>query len=129
MIGIWHSYTDVFLYVAGIAMLATFGLPLLLVPQHWARLFRWEVPQPKNFVLFLSRSLGIIISLMAVFAFRVTNSPEAEPFFFDLMLGLFVGMIALHVYGAIRKIQPITETIEILLWVFLLLITLCFYPI
>lgn len=129
MIGIWHSYTDVFLYVAGIAMLATFGLPLLLVPQYWARFFRWEMPQPNTFVLFLSRSLGIIISLMAVFAFRATNSPEAKPFFFDLMLGLFVGMIALHVYGAIRKVQPITETAEILLWVALFVITLCFYPV
>ena len=45
------------------------------------------------------------------------------------MLWIFVGMILLHVYGAIRKTQPITETIEIGLWVVLSLVTLCFYPI
>lgn len=128
MIGVWQSYSDVYLYVAGVAMLATFGIPLLVVPLRWARAFRWEVPQPENLVVFLGRSLGIIISLLAVFAFKVTSYPAAKPFFFDLMLWLFVAMIALHIYGAIRKTQPITETVEILLWVVLFLITLCFYP-
>ncbi len=109
-------------------MLATFGLPLLVVPLSWARFLRWQVPQPDDIVVFLGRSLGIIISILAVFAFKVTSTPAAKPFFFDLMLWLFVAMIALHAYGAIRKTQPITETVEILLWVALFLITLCFYP-
>jgi hypothetical protein len=128
MIGIWQSYSDVYLYIAGVAMLATFGLPLLLIPLRWARFFRWEVAQPENLVVFLGRSLGIIIALLAIFAFKVTASPAVKPFFFDLMLWLFAAMLALHAYGAIRKTQPMTETIEISLWVFLFLITLCFYP-
>ena len=128
MIGIWQSFSDVYLYVIGVAMLATFGIPLLIVPLRWARVFRWEVPQPENLVVFLGRSLGIFISLMAVFAFKVTYSPAAKPFFFVLMLWLIVAMIVLHAYGAIRKTQPITETVEIVLWVILFLITLCFYP-
>jgi len=37
-------------------------------------------------------------------------------------------MGALHAYGAIKKIQPVTETVEIILWVVLFLVTLCFYP-
>jgi hypothetical protein len=129
MIGIWQSYSDAYLYVAGVAMLATFGLPLIVVPLRWARAFRWEVPQPENLVVFLGRSLGVIISLFAVFAFKVTTTPAAKPFFFDLMLWLFVAMLTLHIYGALKKTQPITETIEILLWVVLLLVTLCFYPV
>ena len=128
MIGIWQSYSNVYLVVAGVAMLATFGVPLLVVPLRWARFLRWEVPQPENLVVFLGRSLGILISLLAIFAFKVTGSPAAKPFFFDLMLWLFVAMIALHGYGALRKTQPVTETVEILLWVVLFLITLCFYP-
>ncbi|MEW6717146.1 MAG: hypothetical protein AB1345_06565 [Chloroflexota bacterium] len=129
MIGIWQSYSDVYLFVAGVAMLATFGLPLLIAPLRWARAFRWEVPQPENLVVFLARSLGIFVLLLAVFAFKVTAYPAAKPFFFDLILWLFVAMIALHAYGAIRKTQPVTETVEILLWVALFLITLCFYPV
>jgi hypothetical protein len=128
MIGLWQSYSDVYLIVAGVAMLAAFGLPLLLVPIRWARAFRWEVPQPRNLVVFLGRSMGIMISLLAIFAFKVTGIPAAKPFFFDLMLWLFVAMIALHVYGALRRTQPVTETLEILLWIVLFLITLGFYP-
>jgi hypothetical protein len=128
MIGILQTYSNVYLYVAGAAMLATFGIPLLVVPIRWARAFRWEVSQPEHLVVFLGRSLGIFISLIAVFAFKVAGSPAVKPFFFDLMLWLFVSMIALHIYGAVRKTQPITETIEIFLWVVLFLITLCFYP-
>ncbi len=128
MIGIWQSYSDVYLYTAGAAMLLAFGIPLLVVPLRWAQLFRWQVPQPENLVVFLGRSMGIIISLIAIFAFRAAVSPQAQPFFFDLMLWTFAAMLVLHVYGAIRKTQPITETIEIGLWVILFLVTLCFYP-
>jgi hypothetical protein len=128
MIGIWKSYSDAYLIIVGVVTLATFGLPLVLVPMSWARVFRWEVPQPRNLVVFLGRSLGVFISIVAIFAFKVALTPTAKPFFFDLMLWIFGGMLLLHGYGAIRKTQPITETLEILLWVVLSLITLCFYP-
>lgn len=128
MIGIWQSYSDIYLYVAGAAMLVAFGIPLLFVPLRWARAFRWEAPQPKNLAEFLGRSLGIFIALLAVFAFKAAASPAAKPFFFDLMLWVLAAMAALHIYGAIRKTQPITETVEIVLWVVMFLVTLCFYP-
>jgi hypothetical protein len=128
MIGILQSYSDVFLYVIGVAILAIYGIPLTLVPLHWARVFRWEVPQSVNLVVFLGRSLGIFISLIAIFAIKVTSTPAAKPFFFDLMLWLIAAMTILHIFGAIRKTQPITETVEIGLWVVLFIITLCFYP-
>jgi hypothetical protein len=129
MIGIWSSYSNVYLIVAGVAMLLLFGLPLTLVPMSWARVFRWEVPKPENLVVFLGRSLGVFITIMAIFTFKATQTPEAKPFFFDLMLWIFVGMILLHAYGAIRKTIPITETVEILMWLILSLITLGFYPV
>ena len=128
MIGLWKSYSDAYLIIVGVVTLATFGLPLVLVPIRWARVFRWEVPQPRNLVVFLGRSLGVFISIVAIFAFKVALTPTAKPFIFDLMLWIFGGMILLHGYGAIRKTQPITETLEILLWVVLSLITVCFYP-
>ena len=128
MIGIWNSYADIYLIVAGVAMLLFFGLPLILVPMRWARLFRWDVSQPGDLVIFLGRSVGVFISVIALYAFKVSQTPAAMPFFYELMLWTFVGMLLLHVYGAIRKTQPITETIEIGLWVILSLVTLCFYP-
>jgi hypothetical protein len=128
MIGIWKSYADNYLIIAGIAMLLAFGLPLIFTPAGWARLFRWEFPQSHQLVVFLERSMGIVITIIAIFAFRVIQTPAAKPFFFDLMLWIFGGMILLHVYGAIRKIQPIPETLEIFLWIALSVVTLCFYP-
>ncbi len=128
MIGLWAAYSNIFLVVAGVAMIATFGLPLILAPLSWARLFRWEVPEKQELVVFLGRSVGVFISIMAVFAFKVTQVPEAKPLFFDLMLWIFAGMILLHVFGAIRRTQPVTETIEIGLWVILSVVTLFFYP-
>jgi Ni,Fe-hydrogenase I cytochrome b subunit len=128
MIGIWKSYSDVYLYITGVVTLITFGIPLMVVPMSWARVFRWEVPKPENLVVFFGRTLGIFLSVIAVFAFKAAGSPATKPFYFELMLWLFVTMLVLHVYGAIRKTQPITETLEILLWIILILATLCFYP-
>jgi hypothetical protein len=128
MIGIWQSYSDIYLYLVGVAMFVAFGIPLTIVPLRWARVFRWEVPKPENLAVFLGRSLGVFISLIAIFAFKVTGEPAAKPFFFDLMLWLIAAMTILHVYGAIRKTQPSTETAEIILWVVLFFFTLCFYP-
>ena len=129
MLGIWHDYAAIYLIVAGVAMLAAFGIPLVVAPMRWARFLHWEIPPPSQLVTFLGRSLGLFICVIAVYAFRAAAVPQAMPFFFELMLLLFVGMIALHAYGAITKAQPITETIEIALWVALLLVTVAFFPI
>lgn len=32
MIGIWSTYTNIFLYIVGIAMLLAYGLPLTFAP-------------------------------------------------------------------------------------------------
>ena len=129
MIGIWQSYSDAYLIVASSSMLVFYSLPLLLVPLRWARLFRWEIPQPASLTVVLARSLGLFLSVLALFAFKAIASPAAKPFYFDFLIWLLAGMAAIHIYGAVRKTQPMAETIEILLWVVLLLLTLCFYPI
>ena len=90
--------------------------------------FPMAISQPENLVVFFGRSLGMLCSLLAIFAIIVVNSPEAKPFYFNLLLSVLGGMGVLHVYGAITKTQPITETIEIFLWIILFTLTLCFYP-
>ena len=129
MVGLWKSYSDVFLIIVGVVTLLSFGLPLTFAPLRWARLFRWEVPQSQALVTFLGRSLGVLISIISIMGILVIRTPVAMPFFFDLLFWIFAGMILLHVYGAIRRVQPFTETLEILLWVLLIFITLGFYPV
>ncbi len=127
MIGIWQSYANVYLIVAGVAMLLPFGLPLLVAPMAWAKLLRWETT-PVQLASFLGRSVGLFISVIAIYAFIAAATPQAQPFFFQLMLLLVAGNLGLHVFGAIKKWQPITETIEIGVWALLFLVTLAFYP-
>lgn len=129
VIGIWQAFAGTYLAVAGVAMLASFGVPLLVAPMAWARLFCWEVPQPQQLVTFLGRSLGAFICVLGAFALKVAGTPQAQPNFFELMIWILVVMTALHVHGAIRKAQPTTETVEIGLWLVLLLLTLAFYPV
>lgn len=128
MIGIWKSYLHIYLYVVAVATLVGYGIPLLVAPVRWAQVFRWDIPQPDHLIVALGRSLGAFTCILAAFAFKAANTPAVQPFFFDLLLWAFVGQTLTHIYGAIRKIQPITETVEILLWVLLFLVTLAFYP-
>lgn len=128
MIGVLKSYLYIYLYVAAVATLVGYGIPLLVAPVRWARVFRWQIPQPDHLIVALGRSLGAFTCVLAAFAFKAANTPAVQPFFVDLLLWTFVAMILTHIYGAIRKIQPITETVEILLWVVLFLVTLAFYP-
>lgn len=128
MIGIWQAYAGPYLLVTGVAMLAAFGLPLLFVPLRWARLFRWEVPAATQLATFLGRSLGMFLCVIAAYAMRAAFLPDARAVVFELMLWLLLAMLVLHVHGAIRKAQPVTETIEIGLWVLLILATLAFFP-
>ena len=128
MIGMWNPYLHIYLYVLAVAMGIGFGLPLLLVPIRWARLFRWEIPERQQLATFLGRSVGVFICVLAVFAFRAANIPTVQPFFFDMLLWTVAGSLLIHIYGALTKAQPITETIEILVWIILLFVTLAFYP-
>ncbi len=128
MIGIWSGYTNIYLYVVGVAMLLAFGLPLTFVPLRWGRVFGWETQGAGHLTIMFGRSLGILITLVAGFAFVVPAMPTACPFFFDFMLCLIGLMTLLHIYGALRKQQPRLETYEIALWVVLFVLTLCFYP-
>ncbi len=128
MIGIWSPYLHVYLYVVAVTMLIGFGLPLLLVPIHWARIFRWEIPQQKDLAAFLGRSVGVFICVLAIFAFKAANTPAVQRFFVDMLLWITAGSLLIHIYGAIKKAQPVTETIEILVWILLFLATLAFYP-
>jgi hypothetical protein len=128
MIGLWNSYLHIYLYILAALMLLGFGLPLLFIPIHWARLFRWEIPRSQQLAAFLGRTVGVFICVLSVFAFRAASTPAVQRFFVDMLIWITTGSILIHVYGAIRKAQPITETIEIIVWFLLLFATLTFYP-
>ena len=128
MVGIWSAYSSQFLYVVTIGILAGFALPLLLVPIKFARVLTWQIPEHEHLAIYFGRCLGGIATVIAVFGLKVAASPALQPFFFSLVVWIFCILTLVHIYGAIRKIQPITETIEIIFWFGLIVLTLCFFP-
>jgi hypothetical protein len=128
MIGIWANYSGEYLYVIAVGTLLLFGLPLLLVPLKWARLLGWKLPEQTDLPVYFGRCLGAVICVLSYFAFKSAADPLVRPFFFQLILANFTLMVLVHIYGAVKKIQPISETIEIAYWLALFLVTLLFYP-
>lgn len=128
MVGIWSSYSSQYLYVLAIGILGAFGLPMLLVPTKFGRILGWQIPEQEHLAIYFGRCLGGIACVIAAFGFKVASSPALQPFFFQLTIWIFCILTLIHIYGAIRKIQPITETLEIIFWFGLIILTLCFYP-
>ncbi len=101
----------------GIATLAAFALPLLLVPLRWARIFRWDLPKDTRLTVYFARSLGAVAGAVSV-AMIVAGSAEDPPSVM-LLLAVLAGALlaAVHIVGAVERSQPWTETAEIGLWI------------
>jgi hypothetical protein len=128
MVGIWRSYTEIFIYINTTALLLAFCIPMMIAPMKWAKVLRWHIPDHEHLAIYLGRSLGGFACVLALFAFKAMKDSRVLPFYFDMGLGIGIAMIVIHAYGGIRKIQPVTETVEILFWIGQVVLTLCFYP-
>lgn len=128
MIGIWAEHARTFLLVFGVVAGVAFALPILLVPTTWARVFRWNLPQDTDLAIYFGRCLGVLAVVLTGFAFRAASTGAGVEQMFQIMIAVFVGMTIVHVVGAIQRIQPITETVEIGFWAVLILLGLAFYP-
>lgn len=105
-----------FLLISGIVFLVVYALPLLFVPLQWARVFRWELPERTHLAIYLGRCLGGVALAVIIFVFRAVPDPRSSRMLFDLV-ALMTGILCLvHVWGAIRRIQPWTEHVEIVLY-------------
>lgn len=116
MISATHPAASWFLLVSGAGFLLVYGLPLALFPLRWARFFRWKVPVETDLAVYLGRCVGVLAIAIIAVAFRAAPHPERFPALFDLIAWVGGLMTALHLYGAIRRVQPWTETAEIALY-------------
>jgi hypothetical protein len=95
----------------------------------WARLMKWTIPEQTDLVLYFGRCLGSLALVLEYCTYQAANTGIGEVLIYQFWIGICAFMVVLHIYGAIKKIQPITETLEIGLWVGLLFLSLAFYPI
>ena len=128
MIGMWSSHAQTFLLVFACITTLFFALPLFFTPLAWARMMMWTVPDDTDLAVYFGRCLGAFILIVELIAFRAALTGEGLLFAFQVLLAVFLFMLVVHIYGALRKIQPITETLENILWVLLLALTLLFFP-
>ena len=128
MLGMWGSYSSKFLFVLGPLMALIFGIPMAFWPLKWAKMLRWEIPAEIDLAVYFGRCLGCLAIACSALAVVVAMNPAAQPFIFQFFLLFTIFMVVVHIYGAVKKIQPITETYEIGFWVLLVLLNVMFWP-
>lgn len=89
---------------------------------------KWTIPKQTDLVLYFGRCLGSLALVMEYCTYQAASTGTAETMIFQFWVGICALMVGLHIYGAIKRIQPVTETWEIGLWSLLLFLSLAFYP-
>jgi hypothetical protein len=120
-----QPFASAFLWLASFSFLLVYGLPLALVPLRWAKWFLWEMPADINdeqhvplhqLAEYFGRCTGALAITITLFAMRAASDPAAHPYVLEIIFIACLGMTLVHVYGALRQIQPWTENAEILLY-------------
>lgn len=128
MIGVWSGHAQSFLLIFGIAAGLTFSLPILLAPIAWAKVFRWDNPDDTDLAVYFGRCLGVFLVVLNGFVIRAGDTGDGVAWIFPLLILIFAGMTIVHIWGAIQRIQPITETIEIGFYFAMFMLGLMFWP-
>lgn len=128
MLGYYAQYS--LYYITTLMILTTlfFALPIFIAPIAWARAMRWTIPEHQHLAIYFGRCLGAFILVIEVAMLRSATTGTRFSYAFDLLFVVFTLMFVVHVYGAIKRIQPIAETLEIGLWVILFVLNMLFYP-
>ncbi|HBA67342.1 MAG TPA: hypothetical protein DCZ48_14415 [Methylococcaceae bacterium] len=128
MIGMWNEFSQDYLMFLMIGTSLAFSIPIFFFPLTWAKIMKWTIPEQTDLVLYFGRCLGSLALVLEFCTFQAATIGTGEVLIFQYWIGICSFMVGLHIYGAIKHIQPIIETIEIGLWVVLLFLSLAFYP-
>lgn len=128
MLGLWSVHAPQYLLILTLLTTLVFALPIFSIPLVWARLMGWTLPMHTDLAVYFGRCLGAFILILEAMMLRAALTGEAIHAVFEMLLAVAVMMIVVHVYGALRRIQPLSETLEIGFYVGLLVLTLLFWP-
>lgn len=116
MISHTHPLASWFVLLSAVCFTLVYAIPLAFFPLQWAKVFQWKLPGETDLAVYFGKCLGMLALGVLWISLPAIPHPEQNLFFFDL-IGVFGAfMTALHIYGAIRKVQPWTETMEIAFW-------------
>jgi hypothetical protein len=128
MIGAWSSHAQGFLLSLFAVTSIVFALPIFLAPLIWARWFGWRIPEQTHLAIYFGRCLGAFILIVELLMLRAGLTGEGLVFTFQVLLAVSGFMVIVHVWGALQRIQPLSETLEIGMYAVLGLLALLFYP-
>jgi hypothetical protein len=112
-----HSLASWFIILSAVLFAAVYAVPLTVAPLRWARWFRWQLSADRpELATYLGRCTGALSLTIIGFALRAVPHPEQHLEVFELIGWGCGAMTAVHVWGAIRRIQPWTEDAEIVLY-------------
>lgn len=128
MLGHYAQYSREYITTLMILTTLFFALPIFIAPLRWARLMGWTIPEHEHLAIYFGRCLGAFILVVEATMLRSATTGTSFNYAFDVLFLVFALMFVVHVYGAIRKIQPLSETLEIGFWMILFVLNVLFYP-
>lgn len=128
MLGVYSQYSQHYITTLMIVTTLFFALPIFLAPIAWARMMGWTIPEHQHLAIYFGRCLGAFILVVEVTMLRSSTTGTSFSYAFDILFVVFSLMFVVHVYGALKRIQPLSETLEIGFWAVLLLLNVLFYP-
>ncbi|MDY7229632.1 hypothetical protein [Hyalangium rubrum] len=106
-----------FLVVSTLFFLVVVALPLFFAPLTWARWFGWKWPaENTDLTVYFGRCLGAVALAIIASVARGIPDPKSHRFLFDLVAMTTGLMVVVHVWGWLRKAQPLSETVETFVW-------------
>jgi hypothetical protein len=115
-VAVTDGWISVLLAVVGVGFLVGYAVPLLVAPFVWARRFGWVVPEERHLALYLGRCVGGLALVITFLSLRAAFAPRAHVEAIELLIGTGMIMTLVHVVGALQRVQPIAETVEIILY-------------
>jgi hypothetical protein len=128
MIGIWAAHAQAFLLVLMLVTSAVFALPIFLTPLAWARRFGWQIPEHTDLAVYFGRCLGAFVLVVELLMLRAAFTGTGLVFTYQVLIAVAVLMTIVHIWGALQRIQPISETLEIGMYAGLGALAALFYP-
>ena len=128
MIGIWGAHAQLFLLVLLLVTSAVFALPIFLAPLSWAQRLGWKIPEHTDLAVYFGRCLGAFILIVELLMLRAAFTGTGLVFTFQVLIAVAVLMTVVHIWGALQRIQPISETLEIGMYAGLGFLAVLFYP-
>jgi hypothetical protein len=128
MIGIWRSHAQAFLLLLMLVTSAAFAVPIFLAPLTWARRLGWQIPEHTDLAVYFGRCLGAFILIVEMLMLRAVLTGVGLVLTFQVLIAVAVLMTVVHIWGALQRIQPISETLEIGMYAGLGMLAVLFYP-